>query len=88
MANGNGYLNKQNLLIYVLAGLVGGGGAIGGTTLAGGSLERRVDEVEATQREINVKLDNIEKNQERIEKGVNKKLDDVLEAIEEHREGG
>jgi hypothetical protein len=83
MPIGNGYLSRQNLPVYMLAALIGGGGAVGGTTVAGGKLERRVDEVEATQREISVKLENIEKNQERIEKGVNKKLDDVLEAIEE-----
>ena len=63
MANGNGYLNKPNMLIYALIALVGGGGAIGvnqASSTKVDSVERRVDSLETTQAVILEKVTNIE----------------------------
>ena len=65
MANGNGYLNKPNVLIYALIALVGGGGAIGVNQKSSNKVdkvERRVDNLETNQAVILEKVTNIEED--------------------------
>ena len=65
MANGNGYLNKPNVLIYALIAIVGGGGAIGvnqSSSAKVDGVERRVDSLETQQAVILEKVTNIEED--------------------------
>lgn len=89
MPNANGLLSKQNLAVYGLIALVGGGGgALGASTHDHkGTAENTEDistntqditDLKVVQGRVDVRLDNIDKNLEEIEQ----KNDDILKAIE------
>ena len=73
-------LSKQSVAIYGAILLVGGGGGVVGVKSADG-VERRVDNLETTQAVILEKVENIEKNQDRIEQDSKDRHRALLDAI-------